>query len=130
MKKYLAGQGHHVLDVGCFGSECCDYPDYALLVAQAVASGRARRGVLVCATGIGMSIAANRLCRVRAALCSSPRLARLSREHNDANVLCLGADTVVPALARRILAVWLKTEFAGGRHARRLSKIRRFRVCG
>lgn len=128
LKQYLAAHGHETLDMGPADAERADYPDFAFKVAEAVDTGRAARGILICSTGIGMSIAANRLPRVRAALCDSPRLARLSREHNDSNVLCMGADVVTQAAAKRILSAWLKTEFAGGRHARRLAKIKNY--CG
>jgi ribose 5-phosphate isomerase B len=124
---WLTAHGHQVLDFGPESADRVDYPDYAFKVADAVARRRAERGVLVCSTGVGMSIAANRVRGVRAALVSSIRLARLSREHNDANVLCLGADITPAATALRILSVWLRTEFAGGRHARRLAKIARRR---
>jgi ribose 5-phosphate isomerase B len=117
--------GHRVLDLGTDRAQSADYPDYAFRVAEAVAAGRARRGILVCSTGIGMCIAANRIPRVRAALCDSVRLARLSREHNDANVLCLGADVTSAGQARRIVSVWLGTRFAGGRHARRVRQLGR-----
>jgi len=103
-----------------------DYPDFAFRVAEAVQKRRAARGILICSTGIGMSMAANRVRGVRAALVYTPELARLSREHNDANVLCLGADYVSPATARRIVGVWLRTGFARGRHLRRLAKLARF----
>lgn len=125
LRRYLAGAGHRVRDMGTFATASTDYPDYGFAVARAVAAGRAQRGILICATGIGMCIAANRFPRVRAALCASVRLARLSREHNDANVLCLGADTVSWPLARRIVRVWLGTQFAGGRHRRRRDKLAR-----
>ena len=123
LRAWLAARGHSVTDCGPASADRGDYPDYAFKVADAVARRRAERGILVCSTGIGMSIAANRFPKVRAALCSSLRLARLSREHNDANVLCLGADFVSGAEARRIVGVWLKTGFAGGRHARRVAKL-------
>lgn len=125
LKAWLAARGHRVTDCGAASADRVDYPDYAFKVAREVDRHRAERGILICSTGIGMSIAANRLPRVRAALCQSERLARLSREHNDANVLCLGANVVSGAEARRIVGVWLKTEFAGGRHARRVRKLRR-----
>ena len=125
LKVWLGARGHSVTDCGPASADRVDYPDYAFRVAAAVARHRAERGILICSTGIGMSIAANRFPRVRAALCSSERLARLSREHNDANVLCLGADFVSGAEARRIVGVWLKAEFAGGRHARRVRKLGR-----
>lgn len=127
LRKLLISLGHRTIDFGTTSAEPVDYPDYALVVARAVSEGRVDRGILICSTGIGMSIAANRLPMVRAALCDSVRLARLSREHNNANILCLGADVVSPALAQRIVRVWLRTEFAGGRHARRLGKIERGR---
>jgi ribose 5-phosphate isomerase B len=125
LRQYLARLGHRVRDFGTEGEASVDYPDFAHAVARAVAGRRAARGVLVCATGIGMAIAANRYRGVRAALVCDERLARLAREHNDANVLCLGADTVTPAQARRILKVWLETGFAGGRHRRRVRKLDR-----
>lgn len=125
LRRYLAGAGYRVRDMGTFTAASTDYPDYGFAVARAVAAGRAQRGILICATGIGMCIAANRFPRVRAALCASVRLARLAREHNDANVLCLGADTVSWPLARRIVRVWLGTRFAGGRHRRRRNKLAR-----
>jgi ribose 5-phosphate isomerase B len=125
LKRWLAARGHEVVDLGPESADRVDYPDYAFRVADAVAGRRADRGILICSTGIGMSIAANKVQGVRAALVDSVRLARLSREHNDANVLCLGADIVSAAEARRIVGVWMKTEFAGGRHARRVRKLER-----
>jgi len=125
LKRWLAARGHKVVDCGPASSDRVDYPDYAFKVARAVARRQADRGILICSTGIGMSIAANKVRGVRAALADSVRLARLSREHNDSNVLCLGADFVSTAEARRIVGVWLKTEFAGGRHARRVRKLGR-----
>ena len=123
VKEWLANAGFEVEDVGARSPEQVDYPDFAHLVADAVASGRRARGVLVCGTGIGVSIAANRHAGVRAAVVCSEDTARLSREHNDANVLALGGRTLDPVAAERILEVWLKTPFAGGRHARRVAKI-------
>lgn len=125
LKRWLAARGHKVFDLGPASAERVDYPDYAFKVARAVARRRADRGILICSTGIGMSIAANKVRGVRAALADSVRLARLSREHNDANVLCLGADIVSATEAKRIVGVWLRTEFAGGRHARRVRKLGR-----
>jgi ribose 5-phosphate isomerase B len=125
LKRWLAARGHEVIDFGPANADRVDYPDYAFKVADAVARHQADRGILICSTGIGMSIAANKVRGVRAALADSVRLARLSREHNDANVLCLGADFVSAAEARRIVGAWLKTEFAGGRHARRVRKLGR-----
>jgi ribose 5-phosphate isomerase B len=125
LKRWLAARGHEVIDCGAASAGRVDYPDYAFKVARAVARHQADRGILTCSTGIGMSIAANKVRGVRAALVDSVRLARLSREHNDANVLCLGADVTRRGLARRVVGTWLATEFAGGRHARRLAKIGR-----
>jgi len=123
VKEWLANAGFEFVDVGARSPEQVDYPDFAHLVADAVASGRRARGVLVCGTGIGVSIAANRHAGVRAAVICSEDTARLSREHNDANVLALGGRTLDPLAAERILEVWLKTPFAVGRHARRVAKI-------
>jgi len=125
LKAWLAARGHSVTDCGPASADRVDYPDYAFKVADAVTRHRAERGILICSTGIGMSIAANKVRGVRAALADSVRLARLSREHNDANVLCLGADFVSAAETRRIVSVWLRTEFTGGRHARRVRKLGR-----
>jgi ribose 5-phosphate isomerase B len=125
LKRWLAARGYKVFDLGPASAERVDYPDYAFKVADAVNRHEADRGILICSTGIGMSIAANRVLGVRAALADRVRLARLSREHNDANVLCLGADILSATEARRIVGVWLKTEFAGGRHARRVRKLGR-----
>lgn len=125
VKRWLTARGNGVIDFGPGSADRVDYPDYAFKVADAVARHKADRGILVCSSGIGMSIAANRFPKVRAALCSSVRQARLSREHNDANVLCLGADFVSAAEARRIVGVWLRTGFAGGRHAPRVRKLGR-----
>ena len=127
LKRWLTARGHEVIDFGTMSADRVDYPDYAFRVARAVARRQAERGILICSTGIGMSIAANKARGVRAALADSVRQARLSREHNDANVLCLGAGFVSVALARRIVGVWLRTGFAGGRHSRRLAKIARYR---
>ena len=126
LKRWLTARGHEVIDFGTMSADRVDYPDYAFRVARAVARRQAERGILICSTGIGMSIAANKARGVRAALADSVRQARLSREHNDANVLCLGAGFVSVALARRIVGVWLRTGFAGGRHSRRLVKIARY----
>ncbi len=115
--------GHDVLDLGCDGSESVDYPDFGRAVAEAIAEGRAERGVVVCGTGIGISIAANRLARVRAAVCHDETSARLAREHNDANVLALGARLIGPEVAKACLRVFLATEFGGGRHVARVAKL-------
>lgn len=121
---YLEASGHEAEDFGTRSRESCDYPDFARAVAQAVASGRVELGILICGTGIGMSIAANKVPGVRAALCGEPYSARLAREHNDANVLCLGARVVGPGLAADIVGAFLSGRFAGGRHSRRVEKLR------
>lgn len=119
----LADRGLPVLDLGCDGAESVDYPDYAAALAGALADGRAKRGVLICGSGIGISIAANRHPHVRAALCADPLSAELSRRHNDANVLALGARLTGPDMALRCLDVFLATPFDGGRHERRVAKL-------
>ena len=121
--QYLDDLGHQVLDQGTNSEDSCDYPDYAALVSRAVQTGVAQRGVLICGSGIGMSIAANRFEGVRAALCYTEELATLSRLHNDANVLCLGARTQSIDSMKSILKLWLSTAWEGDRHARRLEKI-------
>ncbi len=123
VKRRLEQKGLLVEDLGTHSSESVDYPVYARAVAEAIASGRRRRGVLVCGTGIGVSIAANRHHGVRAAMAYDEQTARLSREHNDANVLALGGRTLDHDQALRILEVWLETAFVGGRHARRVAEI-------
>ncbi len=109
-----------VLDMGCDSNDSVDYPLFARAVCDAVLNGEADFGILVCGTGIGMSMAANRIKGIRAALCHELFTARMSREHNDANVLCLGARVIGPGLALETVKTWLRTEFAGGRHLRRI----------
>lgn len=121
----LRGAGHDPVVLGECSGASCDYPDIAWLVANSVARGESERGILVCGTGIGMCIAANKVDGIRAALASDELAAQLSRSHNDANVLCLSADLIGPILAKRILDVWMSTAFEGGRHERRLAKITR-----
>jgi ribose 5-phosphate isomerase B len=123
LKKQLEARGLHVEDVGVHSGESVDYTAIAHPLAEAVASGRVERGVVVCGTGIGVSIAANRHAGVRAAVAYDESTARLSRAHNDANVLALGGRSLDHALAQRILDVWLDTPFEGGRHARRVAQI-------
>lgn len=123
IKALLSSLGHPVLDRGTGSREACDYPDAGLAVAQDVADTRAERGILLCGTGLGMSITANKVPGVRAALCHDELTAQLSRRHNNANVLCLPADLVGDALMQSMVKVWLETEFEGGRHARRVEKI-------
>jgi ribose 5-phosphate isomerase B len=120
---FLSENGHKILDVGCDSEESCDYPKYAEKVGRAVASGRVDRGILICGTGIGMSMAANKVPKVRAAVCWNPEVAALTSEHNQANVLCLPARFASPQLIKKIITAWIKTPFAGGRHARRVKKI-------
>ena len=119
----LADLGHDGLDYGPDGSDSVDYPDYAARVAQDVSTGRVDRGILICGTGMGMCIVANKFPGVRAANCHDDLTAETSRLHNDANVLCLSADLLGERLVNRMVEIWLNTQFEGGRHARRLSKI-------
>ena len=123
LKAWLIEKGHQVQDFGTHSPESVDYPDYALQVAESVASGKAERGLLVCGTGIGMTMTANKVPGIRAALCSDPFVARMSREHNDANILALGGRLMDKELVLEILQMWLSTDFAGGRHEGRLGKI-------
>ena len=121
----LRAGGYSVLDLGTDGEASVDYPDFGAAVAAAVAEGRASRGVAVCGSGIGISIAANRHPGARAALCTSGLMARLAREHNDANILALGSRIVGVEVARDCLREFLNTPFAGGRHAARVAKLSR-----
>lgn len=121
---YLRAKGHDVVLLGGCDGNACDYPDNAYKVGVAVASGDFDRGILVCGSGIGMSIAANKVDGVRAALVQDELTAELSRSHNDANILCLSGDLIGQMLAKRIVDTWLATPFEGGRHARRVQKIR------
>lgn len=123
LKAWLIDQGYRVLDFGTHSLAAVDYPDYAALVADAVTTGSAARGVLVCGTGIGMAMAANKVRGTRAAACTDAHMARMSREHNDANVLAIGARLTASSRAREILEAWLVTPFAGGRHAQRVGKL-------
>ncbi len=123
VKARLEARGLAIEDVGTHSSESVDYPKIAHAVAGAVEAGRCERGVVVCGTGLGVSMAANRHAGVRAALAYDEDTARLSREHNDANVLALGGRSLDHAKALRILEVWLDTPFAGGRHASRIAAI-------
>jgi len=119
----LRAAGHEVIDMGTNSPEPTDYPDYANKVALAVSSGQAERGVLVCGTGVGMAMAANRHPGVRAVAAYDCFTARMARRHNDANVLCLGARVIGPGLAVELLRTWMGEEFEGGRHVARLSKM-------
>lgn len=124
----IAELGHEALDYGPCTPESVDYPDFAAGVAQAVSRGEIDRGILICGTGMGMCIVANKFSGVRAAACHDDLTAELSRRHNDANVLCLSADLLGERLVSRVVEIWLTTEFEGGRHARRLEKIAQFEL--
>lgn len=119
----LATRGYSVLDLGAHDQASLDYPDYADALAKAIGDGRARRGVLICGTGIGIGIAANRHRHIRAAVCHDATSARLSRQHNDANVLALGARLLGSEVAKDCLAIFLNTAYEGGRHDRRIAKL-------
>jgi len=125
IKALLQELGYEVMDFGTNGPKSFDYPDVAGPTALAIREGKADRGILLCGTGIGMSITANKVAGIRAALCHDELTAQMSRQHNDANVLCLPADLIGEALLRRIVEVWLETPFEGGRHGRRVAKIMR-----
>lgn len=126
IKALLLELGAQLIDHGAESNEACDYPDIGFAVAEDVASGRAEKGVLFCGSGIGMSITANKVHRIRAAVCHDELTAQMAKRHNDANVLCLPADLVGDALMQSIVKVWLNTEFEGGRHQRRVDKINEF----
>jgi ribose 5-phosphate isomerase B len=122
--KLLEELGHSFHDFGTYSEESADYPEFAIAVAEAVAKGEFERGILICGTGIGMSIAANKVRGIRAALCHDVFSAKMSREHNDANVLCLGAKSIGLGLALEIVKAWLEADFSGEeRHLRRLGKV-------
>jgi ribose 5-phosphate isomerase B len=124
LRAALAGDGFELVDLGTHdGTTSVDYPDFAAALCDEVLAGRTALGILVCGTGIGVSIAANRRRGIRAALCTDPYMARMAREHNDANVLCLGGRVLEPAAALAIAREFLAGAFAGGRHERRLAKI-------
>jgi len=123
IKAIVSELGHDCIDLGTNDNNPVDYPDFAYAVATAVSKKEADRGILVCATGLGMSIAANKIKGIRAALCHDELSAQISRDHNDANVLCISGDQVGQVLLRRIVEVWLNTKFSGGRHQRRVKKI-------
>jgi len=123
VKAIITQLGHEYIDVGTADNNPVDYPDLAYSAATAVSKKEADRAILACATGIGMSIAANKIKGIRAAICHDELNARISRDHNDANVLCISGDQTGEVLLRKIVEVWLSTEFAGGRHQRRVNKI-------
>ena len=123
IKQHLTERGFEVEDFGTYTKDSCDYPDYARPAAEAVASGECERGILVCTTGIGVSITANKVKGVRCALLSDPVSARLTRQHNGTNMMALGQGFVGPMLALQIVDTWLDTAFEGGRHQRRIDKM-------
>jgi ribose 5-phosphate isomerase B len=123
LAEHLRANGFAVLDLGTDGAQSVDYPDFAVAMAQTLAQGKAARGVLICGSGIGISIAANRFAHVRAALIHDAYGARMCRMHNDANVVVFGGRTIGPEIAKDCLDVFLSTEFEGGRHARRVAKL-------
>ena len=124
LAKYLKKKGHAVKDFGTYSLESCDYPVFSYEVAREVAKGAAKRGILICKTGIGSAIAANKVKGARAAVCNSMLAAQMSRRHNDANILVFGSRFVSVSKAAKIAGVWLKTEFEGGRHKRRVDEIK------
>lgn len=119
----LSGSGHEAVDLGTNSAESCDYPDIAMAVAKSVSCGESERGILVCGTGIGMAITANKFDRIRAATCNDEVTAEMCRRHNDVNVLCLSGDMLGERNIENLMRIWMETEFEGGRHARRLDKI-------
>ncbi|MBO4349887.1 MAG: ribose 5-phosphate isomerase B [Proteobacteria bacterium] len=123
LKKMLIEMGYEVEDMGTHDKSSCDYPDFAAAVAHAVADKRVAAGVLVCSTGIGISIAANKVHGIRAALVHHAYEAEMTRRHNDANIICFGANITGPAIAREAVKTFLKTDFEGGRHQRRIDKM-------
>ena len=123
IKEKLIGEGHEVIDVGCDSPESVDYPKYGHAVGRTVASGEAERGIAVCGSGIGISIACNKVPGIRAALCTSVEMAEMCRRHNNANVVCMGARMISQDLAFDIIDKWMTTDFEGGKHLRRINEI-------
>ena len=123
IKEKLIGEGHEVIDVGCDSPESVDYPKYGHAVGRTVASGDAERGIAVCGSGIGISIACNKVPGIRAALCTSVEMAEMCRRHNNANVVCMGARMISQELAFDIIDKWMTTDFEGGKHLRRINEI-------
>ena len=123
IKSYLEELGIEYIDYGTYSEESVDYPDFAYRAAKGIVNGEAERGIFICGTGIGISIAANKVGGIRAALCYNVYAAEMSRRHNDSNVLCLGGRVLGDELAKRIVKTWLETPFDGGRHERRVKKI-------
>ena len=123
IKAYLTAKGYEEKDFGTSSEESCDYPDFARPAAEAVASGQCEKGIVICTTGIGVSITANKVHGIRCALCGDSLTAEMTRRHNDTNMMALGAGITGKNLALKIVEVWLGTEFEGGRHQRRIDKI-------
>ena len=123
IKEKLISEGHEVIDVGCDSTESVDYPKYGHAVGRAVASGEAERGIAVCGSGIGISIACNKVPGIRAALCTSVEMAEMCRRHNNANVVCMGARMIPQELAFDIIDTWMTTDFEAGKHLRRINEI-------
>ena len=123
IKEKLTAEGHEVIDVGCDSTESVDYPKYGHAVGRTVASGEADRGIAVCGSGIGISIACNKVPGIRAALCTSVEMAEMCRRHNNANVVCMGARMISQELAFDIIDKWMTTDFEGGKHLRRINEI-------
>jgi ribose 5-phosphate isomerase B len=123
VKEKLINEGYEVIDVGTDSAESVDYPIYGKALGEAVASGKAERGVAICGSGIGISIACNKVKGIRCALCTSEQMAEMSRRHNDANVIAMGARMITQSLAFRMLDVWFATEFEGGKHKRRIDML-------
>lgn len=123
LKEYLTQKGHEITDLGTNSSESVDYPDYAVLCCNEVIGGKADFGILVCGTGVGISIAANKVKGIRCGLCPSPEIAALVKQHNNANVISLGGRTTPPPLAKKIVDAYMSAEYEGGRHQKRIDKI-------
>jgi len=123
VKKYLTDKGHEIRDFGCDSLDSCDYPQFGAAAARAVADGSCEKGIVICTSGIGISISANKIKGIRCALCSEPLSAEMTRRHNNANMLAMGAGMTGPNMAERIVDTFLTTEFEGGRHQRRVDGI-------
>lgn len=121
LKAYLTKQGHEIIDCGTYSTDSCDYPIYAKAAAEKVANGECERGIVLCTTGIGISISANKVKGIRCALCGDPYVAEMTRRHNNANMLAMGAGIIGNNMAERIVDAFLSTEFEGGRHERRVN---------
>lgn len=123
IKAHLTEQGHECRDFGCYSKDSCDYPEFGAAAAYAVASGECERGIVICTTGIGISITANKVRGIRCALCADPLSAEMTRRHNNANMLAMGAGMIGLNMAQKIVDTFLTTDFEGGRHQRRVDKI-------